>query len=497
MEEVNQSVEEFKKQRKLLLKTVGIPETKPYSIIIPPNEETNGFGRISYHHEYCNDFISKIEFDEVIDNVCKLASAAYSVKRENDNKQLSPKVIFVFYICLLFNLLFCIMSYFAAIEGSSFLRIFSLILLAISTAVFSFITLSIIFQKMPDFPSLHFLVKKKIEGYFENINQIYIKKGFWWRIAPELLYVEMRIPSREPEEIRRKLNESDEVEYDRLITSTRPNEEGKDKPEPAHKASSIRPGSTTSKMSKAAKTSKVVPMNTYNTEQEMIEEFRSPEDMNGNQTLKSQPIRFRNRPNQELNQEFSRNESGYSPAKMNNSKFYQDKNENSRINYYNDRPYQQTNEFLNEADKSDKLMSPVLTTKQDNKRYEEKRNSVPGYFNKSKFGSSGQSNPKVEFENEKEKYEFDEDQQKHESNQNVHEEYEEDSHEHSKDESRKMDEILSQFDPDPKQGVVQNMQQKQVIPLNAVSPQQKYGFQDQNNSHFGSEWMSEKEGHHE
>ena len=56
-------------RRTLLLKTVGIPESKPYSIIIPPNEDMNGFCRKSYHHEYCKDYIAEGEFNEVIDNI--------------------------------------------------------------------------------------------------------------------------------------------------------------------------------------------------------------------------------------------------------------------------------------------------------------------------------------------------------------------------------------------------------------------------------------------
>jgi len=58
-----------KSHRKLLLKIVGIPESKPYSIIIPPNDDLNGFYRRAYHEENCKDYITKSEFDEVIDNV--------------------------------------------------------------------------------------------------------------------------------------------------------------------------------------------------------------------------------------------------------------------------------------------------------------------------------------------------------------------------------------------------------------------------------------------
>lgn len=85
-------------RRKLFLKTAGIPESEPWCIRIPPNDDMNGFSRLSYHENYCRGYISKIEFDEIIDNVCKLASLAYSKKRQNDNKQLSPKVILIFWL---------------------------------------------------------------------------------------------------------------------------------------------------------------------------------------------------------------------------------------------------------------------------------------------------------------------------------------------------------------------------------------------------------------
>jgi len=82
------------------------------------------------------------------------------------------------------------------------MRIISIALLASSTGIFSLITLSIIFAKIPEFPTLPELVKKRIDAYFNNINQIYIKKGFWWRIAPELLYIEMIIDDKLPPDLK-------------------------------------------------------------------------------------------------------------------------------------------------------------------------------------------------------------------------------------------------------------------------------------------------------
>lgn len=71
-----------------------------------------------------------------------------------------------------------------------------------STAVFSLVTLSIIFAKIPEFPTLSILVKQRIDNYFNNINQLYTKKGFWWRIDAKYLYIEMVIDEKIPPEIK-------------------------------------------------------------------------------------------------------------------------------------------------------------------------------------------------------------------------------------------------------------------------------------------------------
>ncbi len=78
------------------------------------------------------------------------------------------------------------------------LLVLSIALLSVSTVIFSLITLSIIFAKIPEFPTLPVLVQRRIENYFNNINQLYSKKGFWWRIEPKYLYIEMVIEDKIP-----------------------------------------------------------------------------------------------------------------------------------------------------------------------------------------------------------------------------------------------------------------------------------------------------------
>ena len=229
------------------------------------------------------------------------------------------------------------MSYFAAIYGSVFLRIFSLVLLGSATCSFSFITLSIIFKKIPEFPTLQTLVKTKVENYFININQIYVKKGFWWRIAPESLYIEMRIPEKEPAEVRDENNESDQMDNDRNA-SKQMAEEIK-KPYPMDLTSNIasrrKNEQEYSRRSKGKYTSKVAPIMSNETEKRFHDDYRSPDEASNNKTFQSQPIRFRNM-NKEINNELSRNGSEYEKINYTMNYKSQKKSDNSRIDYFND-----------------------------------------------------------------------------------------------------------------------------------------------------------------
>ena len=198
------------KPRELLLKTDGIPETTQNRIIIPPNQSLTSFSRVSYHEEYWKDFISKNEFDEIIDNACKLASLAYSQKRENDDRKLPSRVMLSFWIAWIMIIAFWIMSYYAALDKSDLLRVFSLVILIWTSAIFPIMILRIVFAKLPEFPTISSLVISRVSSYFDNINQLFSKRGIWWSISPEL-YIEMSIEQDEIQDVIEEEN-SDEIE---------------------------------------------------------------------------------------------------------------------------------------------------------------------------------------------------------------------------------------------------------------------------------------------
>jgi len=207
------------------------------------------------------------------------------------------------------------MSYYAAIDGSSVLRILSLVLLVSATSTFLFLTLSIIFAKIPDFPSLQNLVKQRVDHYFDNINQIYTKRGFWWRLVPELLYIEMIIEDRMPEE---GINYSDEIE---MLNRSKNNNKEEEKLSPKRinesklgSADVIRmQDSSRSKMSsKSKRTAKVAPVNnpTFKLKDLPINKQLHKSNINSNSQNKPLPFKVDERIKKK-HTEISRNESAY------------------------------------------------------------------------------------------------------------------------------------------------------------------------------------------
>ena len=112
--------------------------------------------------------------------------------RENDDKKLPPKVITAFWIAEILIILFCVMSYFAANDNSMYLRIISLIILSVTSIIFSIIILRIIFERIPEFPTISTLVYSRVNPYFENLNQMFSRRGIGWNITEDL-YIEMKI----------------------------------------------------------------------------------------------------------------------------------------------------------------------------------------------------------------------------------------------------------------------------------------------------------------
>lgn len=367
------------------------------------------------------------------------------------------------------------MSYYAAIERSSVLRIFSLVLLSTATFVFLIITLSIIFAKIPDFPNLQTLVKTKLDQYFENINQIYTKKGFWWRIVPDLLYIEMVIEDRMPKSKQRlySKDDSDEVNYAEDDKNT--DEKKKDVTNVTKlKIGNLAPNTEQSSSRSKKSSNKVMPLNikdghggSYNPVGHLGP--ATPDEFKGNITMQTQPMKIRGR----LNNELSRDESisskpiigdNYRTLKTEDlknkqgerSKSYNHGYSHSQVDKYTpeDAPHQMSErnrEFIGKTNQSRQYESP-----------EQRLNKNPDVY-------EGQHQ---RYQKELSKYE-------------EHEPEEQDDEEPQRENSMKMEDLLSNYEAD-------NIKQRTKKSPTELYPstKNKAGFGEEN-SHFGTDWMGD------
>jgi len=84
-----------------LILHIKYPETNRTKIIIPTNQDGNGFKKTCYSDEYMNMFISKEEFNEVIVKADLVVQRAYSLQRKYDNKTISSRIMLIYAMAFL------------------------------------------------------------------------------------------------------------------------------------------------------------------------------------------------------------------------------------------------------------------------------------------------------------------------------------------------------------------------------------------------------------
>lgn len=343
-------------------------------------------------------------------------------------------------------------------------------MLASATAIFSFITLSVIFAKIPEFPSLQTLVKTKVDHYFDNINQIYAKKGFWWRIAPEQLYVEMVIEDRLPEDIRRNLSEGGNfTPVNEMINSNKPEEEKSAAPKSANPFKNDDETKRNTNRSKANKNSaKVAPINTSTAKVKSYNQLSN--DFNANMTLQSQPMKLRNKLNQDKD-DLTRNETGYDT--------------------YNYAKGQRKRVIRSDDSRSETGLAPTGGRRQGNTKshfdYNSKSNNENAVYgfqqDVSQDNESEMENPPQQISPEQR------------LGNKAPERYESPTHQnasrgHRKEDSMKMEDILGEFEQDFAQ---KSSRAKNTSTVNYGNKNQQFMFGEQENSNFGTEWNSDRD----
>jgi hypothetical protein len=359
------------------------------------------------------------------------------------------------------------MSYYAAIDGSSVLRIFSLVLLGIATTVFLFIALSIIFAKIPEFPSLQTLVKSKVDHYFDNINQIYVKKGFWWRIAPELLFIEMVIEDRIPH----GLNLNHLSGNPEILTSSRKEEEKTTKKRHGYSQignDEVTPVQVLSNRSKKKPTAKVTPISSTKLEPVALLGSKSNQDFMTNKSYQAQPLKLKSKPQQEQNYSSQESEGEGEGEAENRGPVIQ-----------------------SDPSRSGKHRDYAASKPQPNPNFEYNQNfGAQNYANKSQPPRSVKQGG---FSSPKDLSNISPEQRLKNAQRDYYEEdsREEDGEGEDPEQSMKIDELLGNYEADTLQHRP-HPPNKQVVTAHYPQKKNKYGFGEPENSHFGTEWMSDK-----
>lgn len=88
-------IKEIKKKRFCsrheIMNEINFPSSTPARVVIKSNEKGTGFMRNFYNEEYCKDYISKKEFDAIVDKVSLIIGNEYSRKRKLDSQGISLK----------------------------------------------------------------------------------------------------------------------------------------------------------------------------------------------------------------------------------------------------------------------------------------------------------------------------------------------------------------------------------------------------------------------
>lgn len=197
------------------------PETKPniktsnlttasYKIIIPADLTTLKFNKNTYKELHLSQYISKNEYDEIINNSSKIMYNSWNMKITNDTFS-QPKLFISFEFKIVVLLILYIVSLFVATLVNSFIVIFVSCGL-FGAAFFLMVFLSILNIKKPliIYKTLDEILDTELCKYFEEINKKYTCLNF--KFNSENYCIECTILSNVSIEEEGKINENGEQE---------------------------------------------------------------------------------------------------------------------------------------------------------------------------------------------------------------------------------------------------------------------------------------------
>ena len=182
-----------------IMEEINFPSSTPARIVIKSNEKGTGFMRNHYQEEYCRDYISKKDFDAVVDKVSLIIGNEYSRKRKLDTQGMNMWIILSMLLALALMFVFCCMGYYLPDHGTGY----QVITYCFVAAGFT-VALIIMFYNFckPFEESLTFeqMVFRKVNEYLVNLNLSYRGKNLEWILIPCHYWMELRMLDKREED---------------------------------------------------------------------------------------------------------------------------------------------------------------------------------------------------------------------------------------------------------------------------------------------------------
>jgi hypothetical protein len=191
-------IREIKKKRfssrHEIMAEINFPTTNPARIVIKSNEKGTGFMRNHYHDEYCSPYISKKEFDGVVDKVSLIIGNEYSRKRKLDTKGMSSctKLLFMFAFLQIIAFTIFFLIY---IEGESknAYKIVTIVTAGVGFAIGLAIMFYNFFSPYEEMLTFDQMVFRKVNEHLVSINEQYRQRNLEWILIPCHYWMELRM----------------------------------------------------------------------------------------------------------------------------------------------------------------------------------------------------------------------------------------------------------------------------------------------------------------
>lgn len=176
------------------MKALAIPENTEELVIIPSNEKGTGFLRNLYDERFLTGFITKEQFDKVIDECSKINARKYSEKRKADTEGTQKSMIMVISASYILTMAFFVTMFLALEKGDHLLSLISYIFLTVAFFLMTFVAITnYMSKKNVSNATYSEMVTKAIDKYFRQANLIYRKDNVEWAIVEGHFWIELRI----------------------------------------------------------------------------------------------------------------------------------------------------------------------------------------------------------------------------------------------------------------------------------------------------------------